>query len=39
MMVDEKTAQNKSSIGGKTVYLCSTGCKTQFESNPKKYGY
>jgi YHS domain-containing protein len=39
MMVDEKTAQHKSNIEGKTVFLCSAGCKTQFESNPKKYGY
>ena len=39
MMVDEKTAQHKSDIEGKTVFLCSAGCKTQFESNLKKYGY
>ena len=39
MMVDEKTAQHKSDIRGKIVFLCSAGCKKQFESNPRKYGY
>lgn len=39
MMVDEKSAHHKASTGGKTIYLCSAGCKAQFEKNPKKYGY
>ncbi len=39
MMVDEKTAKFVSNAGDKKVYLCSAACKTQFDSNPKKYGY
>ena len=39
MMVDEKTAQHRSSVNGRTVYLCSAACKSQLEANPKKYGY
>jgi Cu+-exporting ATPase len=39
MMVDEKTAKHISEVGGRKVYLCSAGCKSQFESNPGKYGY
>ena len=39
MMVDEKTAKHVSQAGGKQVYLCSAACKSQFEANPRKYGY
>jgi len=39
MMVDEKAARHVSEAGGKKVYLCSTACKAQFDSSPKKYGY
>jgi YHS domain-containing protein len=39
MMVDEKTAKHLSEVAGKKVYLCSAACKSQFEANPKKYGY
>ena len=40
MMVDEKTAKNVSEVGeGKKVYLCSAACKSQFDANPKKFGY
>jgi Cu+-exporting ATPase len=39
MMVDEKTARHVSESGGRKVYLCSASCKTQFDKNPKKYGY
>ncbi len=39
MMVDEKKAQFVSVVGGKNVYLCSADCKSQFDKNPKKYGY
>jgi YHS domain-containing protein len=39
MMVDEKTAKHLSEVAGKKVYLCSTACKSQFDANPKKYGY
>ncbi|HLG36695.1 MAG TPA: YHS domain-containing protein [Nitrososphaera sp.] len=39
MMVDEKTAKFVSEVGGKKVYLCSAGCKTQFDSNPGKFGH
>jgi YHS domain-containing protein len=34
MMVDEKKAQYISEVSGKKVYLCSTGCKSQFDQNP-----
>lgn len=39
MMIDEKTTQHKANVGNKTIYLCSAGCKAQFEKNPMKYGY
>ncbi len=39
MMVDEKKAIFVSEAGGKKVYLCSAMCKSEFDSNPKKYGY
>ena len=40
MMVDEKTAKYVADVGGgKKVYLCSANCKSQFDANPKKYGY
>jgi Cu+-exporting ATPase len=39
MMVDESTAKHVSEAGGNKVYLCSAGCKSQFDANPKKYGY
>ena len=39
MMVDEKTATNVSEASGKKIYLCSPACKTQFDANPKKFGY
>jgi Cu+-exporting ATPase len=39
MMIDEKTAKHVSEVrGGKKVYLCSAACKSQFDSNPSKYG-
>jgi len=39
MMVDEKKTRDISEIGGKKVYLCSAACKTQFDANPRKYGF
>jgi YHS domain-containing protein len=39
IMVDEKKAQYISEVDGKKVYLCSTGCKSQFDQNPGKYGF
>jgi YHS domain-containing protein len=39
MMVDERTAENVSEIGGKKVYLCSAMCKEEFDMNPGRYGY
>ena len=39
MMVDEKSARFVSEAQGKKVYLCSAACKSQFDSNPGKYGY
>jgi Cu+-exporting ATPase len=37
MYVDEKTAKFKSQVGGQSYYFCAPGCKTQFDTNPKKY--
>ncbi|MGI0014028.1 MAG: YHS domain-containing protein [Nitrososphaera sp.] len=39
MMVDERTAENVSEVGGKKVYLCSPMCKEGFDKSPSKYGY
>lgn len=39
MMVDENKTQYISEVAGKKVYLCSAGCKNQFEEDQKKYGY
>ena len=39
MMVDERTAKHISEAAGKKVFLCSEACKSQFDANPKKYGY
>jgi len=39
MMVDEKKANFISEVGGRKVYLCSAICKSNFDNNPKKYGY
>jgi YHS domain-containing protein len=39
MMVDEKTTKHISEVSGKKVYLCSSACKSQFDTNPSKYGY
>ena len=39
MMVDERTANHISEAAGKKVFLCSAACKSQFDANPKKYGY
>jgi len=38
-MVDEKKAKFVSSAGGKTTYLCSGMCKSEFDKNPSRYGY
>jgi Cu+-exporting ATPase len=38
MMVDIKRAQHISETHGQKVYLCSAGCKSQFDQNPGKYG-
>jgi YHS domain-containing protein len=37
MQVDEKTAKYKSTYQGQTYHLCSAGCKSEFDKNPKKY--
>jgi P-type Cu+ transporter len=39
MMVDEKQAKNVSEANGQKIYLCSAGCKGQFDQNPGKYSY
>ena len=39
MTIDEKKAKFVSEIEGKKVYLCSATCKTQFDKEPRKYGY
>jgi YHS domain-containing protein len=36
---DEKTAKHVSEVSGKKVYLCSAACKSQFDTNPMKFGY
>ena len=37
MKVEEKGARYTSMHDGKTFYFCCQGCKTTFDSNPKKY--
>jgi YHS domain-containing protein len=37
MKVNEKTAKFKSEYKGKTYYFCASGCKKEFDNNPKKY--
>lgn len=39
MMVDEKKAKFMSRVGGRTVYLCSEMCKSEFDADPSKFGY
>ena len=39
MMVDENRAKFVSEVGGKKIYLCSSMCKSKFDSDPSKYGY
>jgi P-type Cu+ transporter len=39
MMIDESTAKHVSDAAGNKVYLCSAACKSQFDADPKKYGY
>jgi len=39
MMVDENRTKFISEAGGKKVYLCSSMCKSEFDSDPSKYGY
>ncbi len=39
MMVDEKKAKCISDSGGRKVYLSSEMCKSEFDANPRKYGY
>lgn len=39
MMIDEKKTEHVSEVNGKKVYLCSSSCKSQFNKDPKKYGY
>ncbi|TLZ65270.1 MAG: YHS domain-containing protein [Methanobacteriota archaeon] len=37
MMVDPKRSAGTSSMGGKTYYFCSVGCKATFDRNPAKF--
>lgn len=39
MMIDETKSEHVSDVSGKKVYLCSLACKSQFDKDPKKYGY
>lgn len=39
MMIDEKKTQFASEIGGKKIHFCSAACKSNFDKEPKKYGY
>ena len=37
MQVDEGKAAGKSQHEGRTIYFCSPGCKTKFDSEPERY--
>jgi YHS domain-containing protein len=37
MQVNEKTANYKAEIRGKTYYFCSPECKSSFDKNPERY--
>ena len=37
MAVDEAKAAATASYEGRTFHFCSTGCKTKFEKEPRKY--
>ncbi|RPI78430.1 MAG: YHS domain-containing protein [Chloroflexi bacterium] len=37
MQIDPNTAAGKSEYKGQTYYLCSLGCKQEFDQNPEKY--
>lgn len=39
VMVDEKKTKYVSEVRGKMAYFCSEICKSEFDSNPVKYGY
>lgn len=39
MMVEERQAKHVSEANRQKIYLCSAGCKSQFDQNPGKYGY
>ena len=37
MMVDDKTAEARSTHQGKTYYFCSEECKNTFDTDPDRY--
>ncbi len=37
MSVDPRTARHRTTFRGQTYYFCREGCKTKFESDPKRY--
>jgi Cu+-exporting ATPase len=37
MQVDPASAAGKVERDGKTVYFCSSDCRSKFESNPRQY--
>ncbi len=37
MMIDDQTAEAKSTYQGKTYYFCSEECKKSFDADPAKY--
>ena len=37
MQIDPNTAAGSSEYKGQRYFFCSTGCKTNFDSNPAKY--
>ena len=37
MVIDPAKAAGKSQHGADTIYFCSAGCKTKFDTDPHKY--
>jgi YHS domain-containing protein len=39
MMVDEKKTKLTSAYEGRSIYFCSTACKTSFDKDPRRYSH
>jgi len=37
MMIEDETAEARSTYKGKTYYFCSEDCKVSFDANPEEY--